>query len=164
MRVALVRHGEAIDAHAVSSDALRYLTPSGRRTVRRVGAALAEHGVVLGRIFTSPLVRAVQTAEILASASDLEGPVEVWPALAGGSTAQALAALGHAADDETVALVGHEPSIRVMAAHLTGFDRFPGFRTGGVCIVDVREGVGSFQWALDPKRLERIDVVDDLFP
>lgn len=148
----------------MASDALRYLTPAGRRTVRRVGAALDEHGIVFSRIFTSPLVRAVQTAEILATSSDLEGPVEVWPALAGGTTAHALAALEHAGDGDVVALVGHEPSIRTMAAHLTGFERFPPFRTGGACVIDVRAGTGSFQWVLDPKRLERIDVVDDLIP
>lgn len=164
MRVVLVRHGEAVDTHAVSSDAVRYLTARGRRAVRQVGAALVEHGVSLTRIYTSPLVRAVQTAEILAGAVGLEGPVEVWAPLAGGTTAHALAALDHALEDDVVALVGHEPSIRTMAAHLTGFARFPGFRTGGACIVDWRGDAGSFQWALDPKTLARIDVLDDLMP
>lgn len=164
MRVVLVRHGEAIDSHEVSSDSVRYLTARGRRTVRSVGAALVEHGVRLGRIYTSPLVRAVQTAEILAGASGLEGPVEVWAPLAGGTTAQALGALERSAADDVVALVGHEPSIRTMAAHLTGFGRFPGFRTGGACVIDWREGGGSFQWALEPRSLVRIDVVDDLTP
>ena len=164
MRVVLVRHGEAIDSHAVASDMLRFLTPNGRRTVRRVGDALVEHGVAVTRIFTSPLVRAVQTAEILAGASGLEGPVEVWTPLAGGTTAQALSCLDHAAPDDVVALVGHEPSIRTMAAHLTGFERFPGFRTGGVSVIDRRDGGGSFQWALDPRTLERVDTVDDMIP
>ncbi len=164
MRVVLVRHGEAVDPYEVASDAVRYLTAKGRRTVRRVGAELTVQGVELTRIFTSPLVRAVQTAEILADKSGLEGPVEVWAPLAGGTTAQALSALERAAPEDVVALVGHEPSIRTMAAHLTGFGRFPGFRTGGACVIDWREGGGSFQWALDPKTLARVDVVDDLVP
>jgi hypothetical protein len=51
-----------------------------------------------------------------------------------------------------------------MAAHLTGFERFPGFRTGGVSVIDRRDGGGSFQWALDPRTLERVDTVDDMIP
>lgn len=166
MRVVLVRHAEAVDSHHVASDAVRYLTDGGRRTARRVGAALVERGVVPTRIYTSPLVRAVQTAEILAAAADLDGPVEVWPPLAGGTTAQALGVLdnGHIEDAETVLLVGHEPSIRTMAGHLTGLGRFPGFRTSGACVIRYDDGRGAFQWVLDPKTLSVFDTVDELYP
>lgn len=167
MRVVLVRHGEAVDGHQAGSDAVRYLTAAGRRTVRQVGGALAERGIVPTRIYTSPLVRAVQTAEILAGAADLDGPVEVWPPLAGGTTAQALEILETGVADqpsETVVLVGHEPSMRTMAGHLTGLGRFPGFRTAGACVIDYDAGRGAFQWVLDPKTLAVIDTVDDLYP
>lgn len=166
MRVVLVRHAEAVDGHEVGSDAVRYLTDNGRRSVRRVGAALVEHGVVPTRIYTSPLVRAVQSAEVLAAAAGLDGPVVVWPALAGGTTAQALSVLEapELVADDTVMLVGHEPSIRTMAGHLTGLGRFPGFRTAGACVIRWDGGRGSFQWVLDPRTLTIIDTVDDLYP
>lgn len=166
MRVVLVRHAEAVDGHQVGSDAVRYLTDAGRRAARQVGRTLGEHGVAPTRIYTSPLVRAVQTAEILAGAAELDGPVAVWSPLAGGTTAQALSILDEPSlgDDETVMLVGHEPSIRTMAGHLTGLGRFPGFRTAGACVIAYDSGRGSFQWVLDPRSLTVIDTVDDLYP
>jgi len=103
---------------------------------------------------------------VLAGAAGLDGPVAVWPPLAGGTTAQALSVLDspELSDDDTVMLVGHEPSIRTMAGHLTGLGRFPGFRTAGACVVRWEAGQGSFQWVLDPKTLTLIDTVDDLYP
>jgi phosphohistidine phosphatase SixA len=76
----------------------------------------------------------------------------------------ALGALERANDEEAVALVGHEPLIRAMAAHLIGYSKFPGFRAGAACLVQIREGTGAFQWLLDPKTMSRVDTLDDLSP
>ena len=165
MRVLIVRHGEAVDPSEAGSDGQRWLTEDGRRTMRGVAKVLSEHEVRLDQVFVSPLVRAVQTAEILAAASRFEGPVTVWPALAGGTTAQSLSSLeGVGSHEATVALVGHEPLARAMAAHLTGTPEYPGFRTGGVCIAEVPSGgVGRFLWGVDPKALRRVERIED-FP
>ncbi len=162
MRVLIVRHGEAVDTYQAESDAQRWLTDAGRQRVRRVADLLAAEEVRFDRVFMSPLVRAVQTAEILASPTSFEGPLTVWPALAGGTTAAALSCLEQVGDDATVALVGHEPLARVMSAHLTGIADYPGFRTGGVCVVGVSEGAGRFEWAVDPKALRRVARIEDI--
>jgi len=164
MRVLIVRHGEAIDPYGVDTDGHRWLTERGRRTVRTVANFLDGEGVRFDRVFVSPLVRAVQTAEILTGPVGFDGPLHVWAALAGGTTAQALAALDEVEDpDATVALVGHEPLARSMAAHLTGVANYPGFRTGAVCVATRGQGsAGRFDWAVDPSIPRRIDQVDGI--
>jgi len=158
MQVLLLRHSSAIDPYAALHDEVRWLTDEGRARMRRMADALFEVGLRFTVIYTSPLVRAVQTAEILASASpDFHGPVEVHPELAPdfGTTAQALTPLDHADDDDLVVLVGHEPKIRVLTAHLAGLSHMPGFQPGAACLVEVHGGRGAFQWMMDPRTGER---------
>jgi len=64
MKLYLLRHATAVDV--ALSDAERELTREGREEARIAGAALAELGVKVSHILTSPLVRARQTAEIVA--------------------------------------------------------------------------------------------------
>ena len=129
---------------------------------QEVAAALHDAGLRLDRVFTSPLVRATQTAEILAAHGGFEGPLSVWSALAGGTTAMALAALDEALPEETMALVGHEPLVRAMVSRLAGVPSMFGFRTGGTCLVELRGDRGEFRWMLDPRTLERVSKVEDL--
>ena len=68
MRVTLIRHGEAGDD--APDDESRALTVRGRSDTRRVGRVLARRGIRFSLIVSSPLVRAVQTAEIVAAALD----------------------------------------------------------------------------------------------
>jgi phosphohistidine phosphatase len=153
MRVLLVRHAEAVDPALTPSDHLRWLTEQGRRTMKGVTGALEELGVRWERIFTSPWVRAVQTAEILASPAWFNGPVRVHPALSPeeGTTAQALAPLEEVSGDEVVAVVGHAPRIRMFAGHLLGLDAFPAFRSGAVCLLRWTPGAaGELEWRMDP--------------
>jgi phosphohistidine phosphatase SixA len=130
--------------------------------MRSVGQVLVDEAVRFDHVFVSPLVRAVQTAEILSMSMDFQGPLVVWPALAGGTTAHALACLDAAGPDATVALVGHEPLARAMSAHLTAGPDYPGFRTGGVCVVEMSlEGKGRFAWAEDPKAMRRVERIEE---
>ena len=74
IRIYLVRHGIAVDPAEMGSldDEARPLTGKGRKRFRRLARAFRDLGEPLDFIFTSPLVRAVQTAEILCGA--LRGP------------------------------------------------------------------------------------------
>lgn len=157
MRVLLLRHGEAVDMRSAPTDEDRWLTDAGRRTMAKVGAALAGLGLQYSRIYTSPLVRAVQTAEILASTHPgFQGPLEVQSALSSevGSTAQALEPLEHASDDDLLVMVTHMPKIGVLAGHLCQLATFPSFRTSAACLLRIEGGKGHFQWMLDPQTLE----------
>jgi phosphohistidine phosphatase len=157
MRVLLVRHGEAVDMRSAPTDHDRWLTDAGRQTMTNVGKALARLDLQYSCVYTSPLVRSVQTAEVLAATHpSFRGPVEVHRALSNeeGTTAQALEPLEHAADGDLVVLVTHMPKAGVLAGHLCQLATFPSFRTGSVCLLSIEGRRGRFQWMLDPETLE----------
>jgi len=135
----------------------RWLTDAGRRTITNVGKALARLDLQYSCVYTSPLVRSVQTAEVLAATHpSFHGPVEVQRALSTeeGTTAQALEPLEHAADGDLIVMVTHMPKIGVLAGHLCQLATFPSFRTGSACLLSVDGRRGRFQWMLDPETLE----------
>ena len=165
MRVLLVRHGQAVDGSSELPDSDRFLTAKGRHVTRDVARVLAEHDVKPTRIVTSPLVRAVQTAEIIAESHAFDGTITVWRALApdGTSVLKALRPLDDATEQDTVALVGHEPLMRAMAAQLLGLSMFPGFKKSAVCLIKRKAGgTGAFRWMLVPRNMTLIDTLDDL--
>ena len=167
MRALLVRHGEAIDPHLAPSDDERWLTEVGRANTGRVGAKLAELGVRPTRYLASPLVRAVQTSEILAGATEYLGAIHVSRVLLpqGTTIARMAALLDGAADGDTICLVGHEPSIRVLTGNLAGIDGLFSFRTSGSCLLE-RTPAGGFRfvWMLDPRTLTLAESVAALTP
>jgi phosphohistidine phosphatase len=155
VKVVLIRHGEASDAGG-DSDAVRYLTRQGRDSSRAVAEQLSGRSLAPTQIYTSPLVRAVQTAEILAHAVEHPGPVLVHERLVpgGGTMAQVLAVLERHAEDDIVAFVTHEPLVRALAGHLSGLGgAFPGFRTSGAAVIELRDGAGMLAGRIDPNTL-----------
>jgi len=157
MQVLLMRHGEAVDTRAAGSDRDRWLSPSGRQTATKVGEALRGLGLQFACIYTSPLVRAVQTAEILAATqSEFRGPLEVQASLSSerGSTAEALEPVSLADDEDLIVLVTHMPKICTLGSRLCQRDAFPSFRTGSACLLQIDAGRGRIEWMLDPETLE----------
>lgn len=151
MRVLVLRHGNAVDPFEALTDEQRWLTPTGRARVARVAEYLVAEGWSPRLIFTSPLVRAVQTAEIFAAQvmPKIER-VEVNVALAPerGTTAQALSCLEGLDRNTTVALVSHEPKVRVLAGHLGQLASLPVFAPSSVALIDLR---------LEPPRTELLE-------
>src|SRR5262245_59072652 len=99
---------------------------------------LRELESAVDEIFSSPLVRAKQTAEILSAGLDGKPPVKMLDALAPGHAAQSvMRQLAKAAKRRRIALVGHEPGLGELAAHLIGASRAIPFKKGGVCRVDI---------------------------
>lgn len=158
MRILLVRHGEAVPYDTTPVDERRWLTEAGRAGVRDVALALAQRGVRLTHVYTSPLVRAVQTAEILVQhmhpACDVPVSVHVGLAADEGNTTQALSPLAKASEDDTIALVTHMPKVSGLAAYLTGNPRFEPFATGAVYMLSRPPGgLCTVEFTLSPGRL-----------
>jgi phosphohistidine phosphatase len=111
----LLRHGEAVPHDSRDDDADRELTARGERQAAAAGAALARLGVEFAAIYTSPKVRAADTAKLACEGLGIEPRHE--PKLAGGPfDAEALAAgLG-----DNVLLVGHDPDFSMAVHGLTG--------------------------------------------
>ena len=126
MKVYLVRHAQAdSDVPEGLDDGARPLTGKGRHAAEKHFRGLHKrmHGVDL--ILMSPLVRAVQTAQILALVQELDVPVRVHRALVPDMPVGSLERLLEEHRDDDLVLVGHNPSIPAMAAHLMQLSQFP---------------------------------------
>ena len=141
MKVYLVRHADAdADIPEGLDDGARALTAKAREKVHAHFAALKAHMEGVALILTSPLVRTVQTAQILALAQGLgvtlRADRSLLPDMPVGSLDVVLGK--HLAED--LVLVGHNPSMPAMAAHLLSLQAFPRSVTPGTVIgLDVTE-------------------------
>lgn len=153
----LIRHGLAEDrGEAWPDDTKRPLTHKGMARLRRAAAALEALGVKFDQVLTSPLVRARQTAEIMAQVG--KAPIGTSHGLApGGTVAQVIEELGRHGAHTRIALVGHEPGIGELAARLIGSRAALEFKKGAVCRIDVETlppaRAGHLRWFATPKML-----------
>lgn len=158
----LIRHGLAAAAgDEYPDDGKRPLTPQGVSRLRREARGLKALGVTFDQILTSPLVRARQTAEVLAQAQDGKPPVAQVDALAvDGTPAQAVHALAEYGRRKAIALVGHEPNMGELAAKLLGTRTPVSFKKGAVCCIEFDalppSRPGRLAWFATPKMLRKI--------
>ena len=105
-----IRHAEA-HPDTGGGDAQRELTKKGRRDASDIFAVLARMAPNISAIFTSPLLRARQTAEILASSLRLDREPEIVNLLASGGTATEWIDFLRRYNNlpSYIAAVGHEP-------------------------------------------------------
>jgi phosphohistidine phosphatase len=166
VQIYIVRHGDAInrDDPRVTSDEMRELTSEGRDEVELMSLLLARLDVKPDLILTSPLIRARQTAEIIASVTGAQSAPSVSDELApGGSLAAVLNdILSHGRPKQTV-LTGHMPGVGAMAAYLIWREPHMAlpFRTGEICRVDLPDdspvaGYGDLRWAIPPRIASRL--------
>jgi phosphohistidine phosphatase len=126
LKVFLVRHAHAdSDVPDGLDDAARALTHKARHAVFEHFAGLRSRMKGVDRVLTSPLVRTVQTAQILAIAQGLEVPLKAHRSLLPDMPVGSQEKLLSAHLDETLVLVGHNPSMPAMAAHLMRLAQFP---------------------------------------
>jgi len=162
MRVYLVRHAESVDRIGTMPDSARYLTARGRVSFRETALRFREAGATPAFLFTSPCVRAVQTAEILAEAIRYEDAVIVAPQLAPGFDMHGLdAILSGCPGSGEVALVGHEPDLGRLLTLLLSLSAAYAMRKGAIAAVDLPDAGnrsrGAFAWLLEGgKRISEI--------
>jgi phosphohistidine phosphatase len=163
MRVTLIRHAEAGDD--APRDEARALTARGRDDARRLGRALARRDVEFSLMVTSPLVRAVQTAEIVASELGYRDRIAVTDLLVPEGTVSRVVgflrstgrerATGREGEREgtpSIALVAHEPILSALAAALTGKARHPPLRKTEALRIRMGSGPdakGTLRWRVD---------------
>jgi phosphohistidine phosphatase len=135
VRIYLVRHGDAVPEEDAGSDRDRWLSARGREAARVLGRLLREQGLSPDAIVSSPLPRAVQTAELLAQALDYLGPITsrrcFEPSAHPRVASQEIASAGAA-----VIVVSHEPAVSALGAFLLGLPAFPSFRTAQCCAIE----------------------------
>ncbi len=155
----LVRHAIAAErGEDWPDDDKRPLTTRGIARFEESVEGMRRLGVEVDEIFTSPLIRAKQTAELMASGLAGKPTVRTLDALAPGHTpGSVMAQLARAAKRRRIALVGHEPGLGELAAHLIGAGRALPFKKGGACRIDVESltsrRAGALSWFVQPKLL-----------
>jgi phosphohistidine phosphatase len=147
----LLRHGEA-EPHGTRPDDERRLTPRGEEQSRDAGAALAALDARPVLAFTSPKIRARDTAALACEALGIE-PV-VHDAVVGLDAAEALALIEAVADGERVLLVGHEPDFSQVVHDLTGA-RID-MKKGGVAVVRLDGSRGELAALLRPREIAAV--------
>ena len=165
MLLLIIRHAiaETREAPSVTSDhdSLRPLTAKGRR--RMAAAAIGVRRLLpeLNLLAASPLVRARQTAEIIATAYG-SLPIVTTSSLEPESAPVSFLTWLRAQRGESVAVVGHEPHVGILVTWLlTGVEESRvSFRKGGACLLEFatrpRRGEARLLWALTPAQLRRI--------
>src|SRR5574340_60291 len=137
----LWRHADAADG---ATDHARELTAKGVKQAEKIAAFLQRHLPEHARVLVSPAARAQQTAAALTKRYTLA------PTIAPGASAQAVLQAAHWPDaNDTVLVVGHQPTLGEVAAQLLGCDDAPlNIKKGALWWFNRREREGSAQVTL----------------
>lgn len=162
----VLRHGEAVTAGTpgFENDRDRPLTPKGIRLTKKAAIGMRGIGIRFERILTSPLVRARDTAQLVAEGTRFAGDVEETDALAPDAAPQALFEVlndvfGRA---KNAVIVGHQPDLGSLISILTSGDLNLSIdiKKGSICKIavhgDVERACGTLEWLLTSKQLAEI--------
>lgn len=149
MKLYFLRHGIAEDMAA--SDFARELTPRGRRRVAQSADVMRRLNLRPQRIYSSPRLRACQTAEIVAAA--LDRPLILAEQVNFGFDLDDVSELtADLQDSAEVMFVGHNPDMSLLVHQLTGVN--VSMKKGGLARVDVIDNAvshGELVWLIAPK-------------
>jgi len=159
----IVRHGIAVERGTPGiPDDDRPLTPKGERQMREIAHGLAAMETTVDRIATSPLPRALRTAEILAEGLEIAGEVEIAPVLRADSTARDVADWLDLQPEPPLMIVGHNPILDELLSLLLLGDPMAlpfEFKKGGVASLrrpSVDGQAHTLRWLAPPKLLRKL--------
>ncbi len=142
MRLYVMRHGVAIDRHdpGAPSDPTRPLTADGKERARLAAHGLVSLGLAIDRIWTSPYLRATETADIVAESLGvprlaIEQRAELIPENDPAATVAAL----RSTNLRGLMLIGHAPHLDELISHLLGCAHsLTALKKAGVAVLDLR--------------------------
>jgi phosphohistidine phosphatase len=138
MKLYVIRHAIAIERGGGIADEDRYLTARGRESFRLNAKAFAKKGIIPDCIVTSPLVRCVQTADILAEVLTFSGELMVSRDLAPGFDLQGLfRIIASCAGAQKIAIIGHEPDLGILVEALLKLKGSFSLKKGMVVALDL---------------------------
>ena len=153
----LIRHAIAEErGNEWPDDDLRPLTKEGKERFAAAARGFLSFASAPEQIVTSPLIRARQTAQLFARAAKPPLSVASMDELSPGHSPSVVLNQVRKLGGASIALVGHEPDLGYLAAHLLGAKRPLPFKKGGICRIDVtweRVPQGTLVWFLPPKVL-----------
>jgi phosphohistidine phosphatase len=137
----------------------RPLTEDGMDKMRKAARGIARLVDKLDAVLTSPLIRASETAKIVAQEVGAERKIEVCKELLPGASAKKLLLyLAKYKTLDTIMIVGHEPDLGYLASALLGSEHsIIEFKKGALCCIEVPtlppKGAGTLIWHMQPKQL-----------
>lgn len=157
--VVLFRHGVAEERTGSKPDGDRSLTEEGHKKTRRAARGLHQLFSEADALFSSPLIRAMQTALWVTKAYGESLKVQVTDALLPMADPSELAELIASQEGRNIIAVGHEPHMTEALAHLVGAS--PSFaadlkKAGCIGIRLDESGRGTLEWMLTPGMLRRL--------
>jgi phosphohistidine phosphatase len=166
MRLLIIRHGIAMAQEEFASsgqpDDMRPLTTRGMKKMKRAARGLRTEVESLDHVATSPLTRAVQTAEIVTDVFGVD-EAEVTASLVPGVAFEDFETwIAAHANQEVIAVIGHEPHLSSLATWLlTGSgDSRLNLGKGGACLIEFRaeprRNAGMLLWLLTPRQLRAL--------
>lgn len=164
MNVYLFRHADAVDVgeSGVTCDEQRMLSPKGRKQAKTMARALRALDCAPGRIATSPLIRAQETAEIAARVLEPIHGVERLEHLAPGGDLSELARWLGRQEEDSVMLVGHLPDLAEFGSYLASGDTAVAIalkKAGVLCLSldkSVKPGHARIDWLIHPEILKAL--------
>lgn len=156
-----MRHGIAVP-HGTEGmeDDERPLTSKGERRTRQMAQGLRRLKLKLDRIVTSPLPRALRTAEVVAETLEIEYLLETNDVLRAGASAESIRDWLPSRPEPRVMLVGHDPAfselITLLATGRTG-SPICELRKGGIAAFrDHPDGRLRLDWLARPRLIRRL--------
>jgi len=117
----VLRHAEAVEGSDTLQDGWRYLTDKGRAVAEKISSGIAKNGPKTRLTITSPLTRAVQTAEIAAQKACRRNEIVASGLLLPeADVSELIKYLNGCGKADRVMLVGHEPQLGSLVAALLG--------------------------------------------
>jgi phosphohistidine phosphatase len=156
--IVLLRHGIAEEASAEKKDEERGLTSQGHARMKEIAQGLERALPKAQAIYTSPLLRAVQTALWVSKGYKSRIKINTTDALAPGAAAKDFRALIDAITERRVIIVGHEPVLTRGLAALIGIDAAKlELKKGGCYGVRILgDGTATLEWLLPPRMLRKL--------
>ena len=155
--IILLRHGIAEDRTADKPDEERRLTDSGKRRMKQIAWTLAQIFPEAEALYSSPLVRAVETAEAVAKAFGDELKIQTTDALKPGSDPREFRKLLADLNVQFAIFAGHEPVLTEIMLDLTSTrtDSEIELKKGGCYGLRVDDNSAHLEWMLPPRVLRR---------
>ncbi len=155
----LSRHADAEPKKPGMSDFERELTALGREMTEKMATALKRMGLKIDLVVSSPLVRAVQTAEIFREVMGIQTNVVKLNELIPGSDFQELIKIIFSLKFENVLAIGHEPHIGELLSWLIGLKKPVEFKKNTVACVEfdsLSVPWGSLKWLVHPDMILKL--------
>ena len=164
MDLFVLRHGKAGQSSVDPDDRIRPLAPGGREEIREIARWMKKERFRFDAIATSPLIRASETAGIIARALDCKDRLVIWDELApGGDPDTVCYHAAQSGEDTAVLLVGHEPDLSSLIGRIISGGGMSSLVLAKGGLAKIRnfsfdkQPSGDLQWLLTPKQIMAMD-------